>query len=483
MVVGKKPHDTLFPFSKTINFGLLSLGSYLERKGHAVRILDYRDYSTENNIKRIKENINATEPKMIGLSCISGFSFPNLLKFSRSIKSSFPDIPIIAGGKDHIGLFAGQLLKECKDIDVVVMGEGEQVVHLLLKHLDSGESYYDIPNIYFRDNECVTGSNPKKRPTSMKLFPFNYDLYPEIETYPPSIEISRGCPFNCSFCVSSRTKVRKKPIGVIIDEIKKLCKLYNNGNLKLYFETPNMVFLNSEIDELIEFRQKENLTFTYRTETRIEYLLSHSIEKLAESGLKVIDIGLESGSETILKRMNKTNRPKLYLKSAENILKRAYDLDIIIKINILFYVGENKHTIGETLSFLDRNEPYIRSISAYPLIGFQFHKFGDEFHNDLARYGGSVVKNEYWKNMKLFPINPSSEYCYDDLQNISLMITKAYQSESDFFYQKQYGYFSPKISFLEFRKATQLHNQEELPFFRTDEEKIEERKLLHKILH
>jgi len=480
--VGKKSHDTAFPFSKTINYGLLSIGSYLINIGYDVRILDFRDHPVKKNINKIKKSIDIIQPKMIGLSCISGFSFPYLPKFSHDIKSSFPEIPIIVGGKDHVGLFGGQLLEECKDIDIVVMGEGEEVTNLILRSINKGQSLDGIPNICFREKGTVRRTNPVNRLKPPILSSLDYKLYPNIKTYPPSIEISRGCPFNCDFCVSSRTKVRKKSVRIISNEVKLLCDHYNDEYLKIYFETPNMLFTKKEIEELINFRKKFNLNFSYRSETRVEYLQSHSIEKLAESGLKVIDLGLESGSMEMLRRMNKTKRPDAYLNSAEIILEKAFSLDIIIKLNILFYIGENRKTISDTLSFIDRNKHHIRSISAYPLIGFQCQNFGNQFKKDLLKYGGSIVNNCDWKKRKMFPINPSTEFSYEELLKTSLLISKGYQSEADFFYQKQYGYFSPNISYQEFRDEVQRHNQDGMPFYTTDEEKQLARNSLFKLI-
>jgi len=479
---GKKSHDTAFSFSKTINFGLLSIGSYLKSKDYDIEILDFRGHSIEENINNIEKRIEIIKPKIIGLSCISGFSFPNLLKIANSLKKIYPNIPIIVGGKDHVGLFASELLKECKDIDIVVTGEGEEATNLILKNINEGESLHGIPNLYFREKNSVIRTNTDYQIELPYLSAFDYKLYPNLKTFAPSVEISRGCPFNCGFCVSARTKVRKKPISIVAREIESLCEYYNNRKLKIYFETPNMLFTKNEIDELIKFKRESNLDFSYRTETRVEYLRSHSLEDLVESGLKVIDLGLESGSAEMLRRMNKTKNPNIYLEAAEKILEKAFSLDILIKLNILFYIGESKKTIRETLLFIDRNKQYIRSISAYPLIAFHCPQFGDSFYKTLSEHGGSTVNTSDWKKRKMFPINSSAEFSYNKLKEISKLLVRGYQSETDFFCQKQYGYFSPQISYKDFRNTIQRFGKEEMPFFTSDEEKVSARDSLFKII-
>ena len=480
--VGKKSHDTAFSFSKSINYGLLSIGTYLKGKGHDVKILDHRDKSNDEYISEIKKSIYTCNPLAVGLFCISGFSYPNLIEYSNSIKKIFPDIPIIAGGKDHVGLIAESLLEECSSIDIVVLGEGEEVTNLILNSIKSGRPYNEIPNIFYRESKLHRKSICNHKIAFADLPLLDYTLYPNGKSFPPSIEISRGCPFKCNFCVSARTKVRKKSISEIIQEIILLSSFYGDRNIKIYFETPIMLFTSKEIDELVNFRKKSGIDFRWRTETRVEYLQSHSIERLAEAGLKVIDMGLESGSPQILLRMNKANNPATYLTSAIKVLKKANSQNILIKINILFYVGENKDTISETLAFLEANQDYIKSVSAYPLIGFPCETFGVEFLNELSHFGGSIVRDSEWASRKLFPINPSSELSYKDLQKVSKLICKSYQSIDDFFMQKQYGYFSPNISFDDFLNAAEKHGFCDMPFYASNEERIRSKESLKKLL-
>jgi len=82
----------------------------------------------------------------------------------------------------------------------------------------------------------------------------------------------------------------------------------------------------------------------------------------------------------------------------------------------------------------------------------------------------------------MFPINSSAEFSYNKLKEISKLLVRGYQSETDFFCQKQYGYFSPQISYKDFRNTIQRFGKEEMPFFTSDEEKVSARDSLFKII-
>ncbi len=387
-------------------------------------------------------------------------------------------MPTNPGGKYHVGIIADSMLKETLFIDIAVLGEGEEVTNMIIDSLKSKQSLCNIPNIKYREGNFIKSTNYCSNIELSDLRIFDYSLYPNIKSFPASIEISRGCPFKCNFCLTAKTKIRKKPIYKITHEIENLCNIYDDKSLKIYFETPTMMFSWKEIDQLVEFRETSNYNFTWRTETHVEYFQNHSISRLADAGLRVIDLGLESGSPQILDRMNKARNPLKYLDSASEVLEKAYLQGILIKINILFYIGETKDTIKETLFFLNANEEYIESVSAYPLICFPCEKFGFDFFNELYSIGGSIVINDEWSSRKLFAINSSSEFDYDDLKNISSLICKSYQSFDTFFKQKQYGYLSPEMSFCQCYEIAKEYGFIDMPFYISDQEKKEAREAL-----
>jgi len=462
----KKPYDKAFRFSRVMNFGLLSIATYLHSHGVSVRLLDLFTYDVVDPWKDVLCEIKKESPVAIGLSCISGFSYPPFRHASKLIKSLFPDIKILAGGKDHVGLIARVVLSECEEIDILVKDEGEIVTLEILKALMNQHSLSKIPNIAYRN---VRGSIVETHSDANSILDeipsLDYTLYPDYISFPPSIEVSRGCPYRGSFCGSAKTRIRKKPVVEVIKDVKTINKLYKTSGPTIYFETPMFIFTNAEIDELVNIRRREELEFTWRTETRVEYLDTQSIDKLAMAGLRVVDLGLESASPEILLRMNKTSNPDSYLNAATKVLKEAFENGLIIKINLLFYIGENRKTLSETITFLDSNRDYIRSISAYPFILYPSVRDNPDIQTQLSQHGGSFDTSREWEERHLIAVNPSVEFSYAELQHIGILFGKSYQSINTFFEQKRFGYLSPGISFSEFKAQSEHFGIEKFPFF------------------
>ena len=86
----KKPYDNAFPFSRTINFGLLAIATYLQSHGIATRLLDLYAFNQDDQLTEVVLAIKAENPVAIGLSCISGFAYPSLMQISRGHKANIP---------------------------------------------------------------------------------------------------------------------------------------------------------------------------------------------------------------------------------------------------------------------------------------------------------------------------------------------------------------------------------------------------------
>ena len=474
--LGKKPYDLAFPFLKRLNFGILAIASYMKDRGFQVRIFDPQAYSEEifseeACISRILQEIEHYSPLVVGLSCISGFSYPSCKKIAILIRQAFPSILIIVGGKDHVGQIADIVLSECAAIDIVARGEGEEVLCKLIDSVKNKQPLEKVSNIVYRDtNGSINSTNYDLTLNPQKITRLNYSLYPNFKTFPPSLEISRGCPFGCAFCVSAKTGVRKKDVSSIIDEAEYIVQIYDDEDIGLYLETPMFLMQDKEISQLAYMRKEKGLNFTWRTETRVDYLSPVRLQKLAEAGLRVLDLGFESASPDILIRMGKTQKPQKYLEQTSEILRTAYELGIIVKMNILFYIGETVETIKETIYFLEQNLPYTISVSAYPLLLYPGSSLETGIEEDIKRYGGSIVNDKAWEERHLWPVNPSNEFTYDTLQELGTLFTKSFQTMETFYMQKKYGYFSPGTSYIEFIQHSENFGIEKLPFSKDKKE-------------
>jgi anaerobic magnesium-protoporphyrin IX monomethyl ester cyclase len=463
--LGKKQFDLAFPFQRSLNFGLLSLAGVARHHGFSVRLFDPQLDKTRDSQDWIRDIIRDCKPHVIGISCISGFSYPSALQFAAIGREAAPDSTIIVGGKDHVGQLGATVLADCPAIDVVVKGEAESTLPSLLSAIRNGRSLSDIPNLVIRDETgALIATNLSAVAAQGECAQLDYSLLPEFQNYAPSIEVSRGCGFGCEFCVTARTKVRRVAPATIIDRVDQLVRKYDNEDLKLYFETPMFLMRDSEIETLAELRRQRGMQFTWRTETRVDYLSGDRLELLAQAGLRVLDVGFESGDPDLLLKMHKTKSPAAYLAKAREVLAAAYNLGITLKLNVLFYIGETPRSIARTLDFLQSCMPYVECVSAYPLLSYPGAKLETSLVPMLGTVGGGVVTAPEWKARHLAPINLSAELSYHEASRLGLDFAKAFQSQDTFYYQKTYGYFSPGVTKETFVAAVNDYGLDKLPF-------------------
>jgi radical SAM superfamily enzyme YgiQ (UPF0313 family) len=469
--LGKKAFDLAFPFQRRLNFGLLSLATVVRNQGFTVHLFDPQVRPERDALEWLRQVVSECKPRIVGISCISGFSYPIALALAKTVRGLSSACPILFGGKDHVGQLGPVVLKDCDAVDIVVRGEGEIVLPQLVKALLSGAALSEIPNIVMRHNDgTITETRYDVGAAQAPWTCLDYNLLPDSTGFAPSIEVSRGCSFGCDFCVSARSRIRRRTPEDIVGEAERLVQHWQNPDLRIYFETPMFIMTDEEIRSLSAARERRGLRFTWRTETRVDYLSASRLKLLHQAGLRVLDLGVESGDPETLLRMGKTSRPDSYLSKAKDVIEAAAQLGITVKINVLFYLGETPATILTTLNFLEACSACVNCVSAYPLMLYPGAKLVGEISQQLETSGGSLVTTSDWKARHLMPVNPSRSLTYEGASSIGLAFAKSFQVLDTFYHQKTYGYFSPTVTLQEFRAAAHRYGLDKLPFVLTRDE-------------
>jgi radical SAM superfamily enzyme YgiQ (UPF0313 family) len=264
--------------------------------------------------------------------------------------------------------------------------------------------------------------------------------------------------------------VRKKPVELIVKEATRLAAGYETAELPVYFETPMFAMSDEELALLKRTRSATGAVFTWRTQTRVEYLTPRRLDRLYAAGLRVVDVGLESASPASLARMNKTRSPSRYLEAASAALRAAAEVGVIVKLNVLFYVGETRETLAETFDFLDAHGGVISAVSAYPLLLYPGSDLETTIASALEEFGGSLVVDPEWAARRLTPVNPSRDYSYDRLQDIGASFGQSFQNIATYYKQRRYGYLPPRMSYDDFLGAITRAASEVFPFSLTKEQ-------------
>lgn len=356
------------PYSKADElippFGLGYLATAL-RKNHNVQILDG---IKENMIpENFKEFLRENKFDVIGIQLFT-FHINAVKEYIRVIKKVIPETKIILGGP-HPSCDPNNIFYYFPDANFAFRGEAEIGLAKLVDLLSENENIKEqdlkeIPGLIFRDKENKTIVNNQifmedldalGYPSWDLLKPDTYPLAPHgafFKNYPIApIIITRGCPFNCTFCAGrlvSGRKIRRRSVGSVIQEIKELYHKY--GIREIHIEDDNFTFYRDLVMEFCEELKKNNLNISWvcPNGVRLDTLDKELLLKMKGTGLYSLSVGVESGSDRVLAHMQKSlNTEKIKEKVA---LIRENGLEVI-GFFVIGYPTETRNDILDTIKF------------------------------------------------------------------------------------------------------------------------------------
>ena len=375
--------------------GIAYLQSALEKKGYKCYRIDpfKKGYNYDEN--EIIDFIIKNDIRIIGFSVLE-CNYNLSLNLAQKIRTLKNDISIMFGG-----IYATIKHKELINtgiIDVVMRGEGEELICELVEDYDlNGKftkqinccSYKSLYGEKFLSNDVAFLKDLDKN-----VFP-NRDeclLYSSTEIdgkiyYILPISSSRGCPYNCAFCsvpiLGSRW--RKRSAENVLKEVSQLLKI--TPNLIISFIDDNFFVDIDRSLKIMEGLYKLNVKFIFATRVNQLIFAQQYLHKIKDYGCVSIEVGIENGSDSVLKRFKKNTTVEENLKALK-LLKEA-------KINVgIDYITFDSFT---TISELKENVDFMKKAQiwgVYPVF----------FYNRIIPYEGTYYnfimkdRNKYFDN-------------------------------------------------------------------------------------
>lgn len=343
------------------SLGLGYLATALRKENFEVLIFDANKEKAD--IKRLKEKIKEIDPDAVGFQ-VNTLNIKYVKEGLLAVKTINPKIVTIVGGP-HVSAQPERVFALFeKTLDFGFCGEAEIGLPKLLKSLNLNNlNFKDIPGLIFKKNKR-TLVNDKVFHKNIDDFGFPaWDLikpqtYPEaqhgayFEKFPIApIITTRGCPFNCSFCAGKLNTgeiIRKRSVLSVLNEIKLLYKDF--GIREFHIIDDNFTANRSFAKEILKGIKNLNLnaSFAVPNGVRLNSLDGEILSLMKEAGFYLISAGIESGSNRILKLMNK----KLNVRQIEEkiALIRNFGLQAA-GFFILGYPGETEKEISQTINF------------------------------------------------------------------------------------------------------------------------------------
>lgn len=271
--------------------------------------LDYFEFTIKDNIEDIINQINNHPSSVISLSCY--------IWNIEIIKQIIPNINnkiIILGGPE--ASFNPNLLY-LENVNYLIKGEGEESFTELLEYLNNQRNITDVSNLYYLDNNTLKYTYTKL--PNLENVKHDLSLIKDFKNRICYVESSRGCFYNCSYCLAATEKpVRFFPI----DEVKAniLYLLQNNAKV-IKFLDRSFNIKKDYINEILSFiKENDNNISTFQFEINGDNLSQDTIDIINSMRPKMIrlEIGIQTTnpdtSKAILRHQN-------FNKLKENILK------------------------------------------------------------------------------------------------------------------------------------------------------------------
>ena len=172
--------------------------------------VEMAEYTINHRMEEILQGIYLQKPEILCFSCYL-WNISLVRKLSVELKKVLPDLKIWCGGPE-VTYHADTFLQENPAVDLVMQGEGEGIFPALLLALEQNRSFSEVKGITYRWKGEILATEPAP-PFDLKDLPFAYHDLEQLSHKIVYFESSRGCPFSCSYCLSSVTRgVRKMPV-------------------------------------------------------------------------------------------------------------------------------------------------------------------------------------------------------------------------------------------------------------------------------
>ena len=345
----------------------------------------------------LKPAIIEEAPEIIGISIVLQQQLFSSMTFCALIKEQFPNIHITIGGNTVTRL--RDVLPSTPNLfalfDSAVVYEGETAFLQLIEGVASGNDLSHVPNLMFRDSSGIHTNSATSAENMAELPPPDFDGLPLEKYFAPDRILpylaTRGCYWGrCEFCDHGEgytAGYRTKKIQDVIREIQFLKDKYQTRHFHFTDESYPPALFRKLTRNLVESK----MDIAWTTHIRFEKsLLDDEVWKDAEeSGCKFLHMGYESGSERVLKLMDKATTTEVIQRSLELSSRHGVWNHIM---GFFGFPGERYEDAKFSTQFLEDNKEHVHSIG--------FGTFDLSKHTPVAKnpekFGITYYKNPEW---------------------------------------------------------------------------------------
>ena len=300
-----------------------SIAAYFDAQGAVPPLI--AEFTINQHAHRILQLLHQHRADIYLFSCYI-WNVEIIRHLANDLHRILPEAVLVAGGP-QVGCQSEEFLRQNPAFSAVVSGEGEESCLRLVQALEGGGNLSSCPGLVFRDLQADTFVyTPPPKPLSMDSLPFAYTDMDILDGRIFYYESMRGCPFACSYCLSSAEQgVRFKSLPLVFDELQRLL-----GGSPRQVKFVDRTFNCSKAHAMgiwLFLAQNDNGRTNFHFELAGEFLDDEMISFLAgvRPGLFQFEIGVQSVNPATLKEIQRfENLEKLFanvsaLRDAENV--------------------------------------------------------------------------------------------------------------------------------------------------------------------
>ena len=353
--------------------GVTYVAAAFAAAGVDVKIFDYivSAYSKE----KLEKELAAFQPDAVGATSVT-MNFYGAQQILRDVKNYNPEIITMMGGP-HVSFTAADTLRQYPEIDLVVIGEGEDTIAELTPLLKQPDKWHGVRGIAFRKDGEIMMTGKRDFIADIDRIPLPARHMLPISRYralgfPVSMITGRGCPYSCIFCLGRKmvgSKVRKRNPQRVLDEIESILDYgFDRINIADDLFTTDL----ERVREICKGIKERSLKFPWSAFARVDTVSQEVFDLMAAAGCDSVSFGVETGNAKMLKRIKKG----IKLEQVHTAVKMCQQAGLIAHAS--FIIG----LPGETIDTLRETDQFAKSMQA--LYGYHF----------LAPFPGTTVREK-----------------------------------------------------------------------------------------
>jgi radical SAM superfamily enzyme YgiQ (UPF0313 family) len=383
--------------------GLLYVGTYLKKYSktgpHDLQILDCQLKKMDH--EKLREILTAEKPDILGMTVMT-FSLLTVKKAAEIIKQVNRATKVVLGGP-HVYIYPKETLA-MKEIDFVVLGEGEKPFTELVDAIDKKDNYRHVKGLGFKNDDEIIINECNEPVSDLDSLPFpdrsliDYKKYGSAlaEKFPVTTMItSRGCPFQCVFCNRPHLgKVfRCRSAKNVVEEIKE-CAEKGINDVFIYDDT--FTVNRQRVVDICQGLLDKKIKISWDVRARVDTVDLQLLNLMKKAGCNRIHFGVEAGTQKVINNLKKG----ITIEKA----KAAFNAAAQVGMKTLAYFmmgspGETKEDILETIrvaKMLNPDFAHFSITTPYP---------ATELYSLGLKTG--IVSRDFWKE---FAQNPTSDF-------------------------------------------------------------------------